>query len=271
MLLDDVRRAFEEAIGRRGSVRYPDDEPLAAGWAGEGAGGQVAGGEDRWPVWGRYRLHPLMREAMRAEVAADPERWSQLHRGAARAMAMLATWVNHVVGTSTERGLERWRAVRDVFDALDTSPWVERARGAGDVAHALVMVDQFRQLVWSTAARLRVLEEAVRMATDAPPAVRANVLKARGGLAVKEKDLERAWASYVEALKLYEAVEDALGMSNVLAEMARVHALAGQWDDARTAADEALTLAKRAHNAYARKLAEAILAAADKQQLRDQG
>lgn len=38
MLLDDVRRTFEEAIERRGSVRYPDDEPLAPGWPGEGAG-----------------------------------------------------------------------------------------------------------------------------------------------------------------------------------------------------------------------------------------
>jgi UDP-2,3-diacylglucosamine pyrophosphatase LpxH len=33
MLLDDVRLAFEEAIGRRGSVRYPEDEPLAPGGA----------------------------------------------------------------------------------------------------------------------------------------------------------------------------------------------------------------------------------------------
>lgn len=303
------------------------------------------------PEMGRYRLHPLMREAMRAEVAADPERWSQLHRGAARAMAGLATWVNDVVGTSLVRALERWRAVRDVFDALDTSPWLELARGAGDVAHALVMVDQFRQLIWSPAARLRVIEEAVRMATDAPPEVRANVLQARGdlrrrqadlagagqdydaalalfkavedrlgeakvlqargdlrrrqedlagagqdydaalalfkaiesrlgeanvlqargGLAREQKDLAAAWDSYVNALKLYEAVEDAVGMSNVLAEMARVLALAGRWDEARTAADKALTLATRAHNAYARKLAEAILAAADKQQKQDQG
>jgi UDP-2,3-diacylglucosamine pyrophosphatase LpxH len=41
VLLDDVRGAFEQAIGRKGSVRYADDEPLAPGIG------------DRWPVWGR--------------------------------------------------------------------------------------------------------------------------------------------------------------------------------------------------------------------------
>ncbi|WP_438036759.1 metallophosphoesterase [Sorangium sp. So ce204] len=39
-LLPDVRAGFEKAIGREGSVRYPDDAPLAAGLG------------DRWPVWG---------------------------------------------------------------------------------------------------------------------------------------------------------------------------------------------------------------------------
>jgi hypothetical protein len=41
MLLPSVREAFERAIHRVGSVRYPDDDPLAPGLG------------DRWPVWGR--------------------------------------------------------------------------------------------------------------------------------------------------------------------------------------------------------------------------
>lgn len=41
VLLPEVRRQFEEAIGRVGSVRYADDEPL------------VARSGDDWPVWGR--------------------------------------------------------------------------------------------------------------------------------------------------------------------------------------------------------------------------
>lgn len=85
MLLDDVRRAFEEAIERGGSVRYADDEPLAPGWPGEGAGGQVAGGEDRWPVWGH-----ALGNAEGSVWVVHGDRWdphNAIHRGALREAA----------------------------------------------------------------------------------------------------------------------------------------------------------------------------------------
>jgi tetratricopeptide (TPR) repeat protein len=85
--------------------------------------------------------------------------------------------------------------------------------------------------------------------------VRANVLQARGDLEAGRGHLQAAQAWYEQALPLYEQTHDALGLSNVLAELAQVHWRAGRPDQAARGASDALALAARCGNRYAEQLA----------------
>jgi tetratricopeptide (TPR) repeat protein len=252
------------------------------------------------PGTGRYGLHPLMREAMRAEATGDPGAWDRLHRGTAAAMHGLVEWIEEAKHNSIERALERWRAVRDLFDALDLSEWEQGEHGGERLAEAIARVDQLRQFASTPAARKAALDAAERLSHAGSAHVRgqvlsargdlrlrqadlagaaqdydqaltlfqavedrlgqANVLQARGDLAQGQGELATAMTVYQQALELYDAIGDALGQSNVLAEVARVLTLASQPENAREAAERAAALAERAHNAYARSLAASILA-----------
>ena len=335
------------------------------------------------PETGRYWLHPLMREVRRAEAAREPEAWDRLHRGTAEAMRGLADWIGEAMNDSGERALERWRAVRDLFDALDTTEWEQGEHGGEALAAAIAAVDWLQGFVWTPAARGEALDAAERLSRAGAADVRgrvlqargnlrcfqddlsgaaqdydqalklfettesrqgqanvlkargvlrrfqadlsgaaqdydqalklyqttqdrqgqanvlqvrgdlrlrqadlsgaaqdydqalklyqttedrlgqANVLQARGDLAQKQGDLAAALRVYQEAMPLYETLKNALGLSNVLAEIAQVLALSGQPEQARAAAERAAILAEKAHNAYARNLAAAVLTSLD--------
>ncbi|WP_437659202.1 tetratricopeptide repeat protein [Sorangium sp. So ce1182] len=168
------------------------------------------------PETGRYRLHPLMREAMRTEARADEARWDRLLRGVAAAMRRVAAGLNHNVMGSVERVLERWRAERDLFEAIELEEWADGEHDADALAWAVASVDQFRQVDWTVGARRQVLDTAERMATRGGGQVRALVLGRRGELRRRQDDLAGAAQDYQCALELSEAIEDRSGQANVL-------------------------------------------------------
>ncbi len=249
------------------------------------------------PDLGRYRLHPLMRQAMRARAEANVQGWTTLHRGVGAALRDLALWVRKPMKRSLDDAVSRWREVADVFEALDTGPWNAQTPGADDVAEAIAVVDTFRQITSPLVTRLAAMEAAATLATH--PVTQANVLNARGDLRQFKDDLAGAELDYQQALELfklvderlgqanvlrargdlergrkdfaaalglyraaqapYTAVGDDFGLSNVLAAIASVHVLSNQPDEARAAVVQALPLARKEQNTYALKVIQTIL------------
>ena len=334
------------------------------------------------PERGRYRLHPLMREAMRVRAKTDVNGWRTLHGGVGAALRDMAWWVREPMKRSVDEALIRWREVADVFEALDMSAWNAQTPGANDVAEAIAVVDAFRQFTSPVATRLAAINAAATLAThEATQAMvvhargdlrrfkgdfdgaladydqalelfkfvdervgKANVLEARGVLRLRKADLDGALSDYEQALELYKlvgaslgqanvlqsrgdlrrrkadldgalsdfkqalelyklvddplgqanvlrargnlereraefaaalhhyraayhlytTVSDNLGVSNVLAEIAATHLFLNQLADARAAAEEALPLARKAHNSYALTVLQAIVDALEK-------
>ncbi|WP_437718617.1 tetratricopeptide repeat protein [Sorangium sp. So ce448] len=168
------------------------------------------------PETGRYQLHPLMREAMRAEARADAALWDALLRGVARAMQRVAAGLDQTLMGSVERAIERWRAERNLFDAIELEEWAGGVHGADALAWAVAFVDQFRQFDWTVGARREVLDTAEQMAALGADQVHASVLRRRGDLRRRQDDLAGAALDYQRALRLFEAIEDRLGQANVL-------------------------------------------------------
>ncbi|WP_437300712.1 tetratricopeptide repeat protein [Sorangium sp. So ce426] len=193
------------------------------------------------PETGRYRLHPLMREAMRAEARADAAWWDALLRGVARAMGTVAAGMDPNVIGSVERVLERWRAERDLFDAIEVEAWADGEHGADTLAGAVASVDQFRQFDWTVGARRQVLDTAERMAAFGADAVRALVLGRRGDVRSRQDDLAGAAQDYQRALELFVAVDSGLGQAHVLKARGdlrrRQNDLAGAEEDYQCALD----------------------------------
>lgn len=251
------------------------------------------------PELGRYMLHPLLRDAAHQRAQAHGDAWSELHGGAAEAIEALAQWVHAPISSQTGRAYERWAGVRDLFDSLDTNTWLARVPGADRIAMALVRANGFRA-DRTLAAREALLAQAERLSQGGAPWHRANVLLARGGLRRLRDDLEGAAKDFDDALALFTTVEDrqsqadvlqargdlefgrgnlpearrwheqalpmyriindSLGLSNVLAELAQVHAMQHDKVLAGKAASEAAAVAAKSSNAYAADLAARVLA-----------
>jgi len=178
---------------------------------------------------------------------------------------------------------ERIEDMSGVADAARGLGWLAEFRGDVDLAatwygravHAAERIDDLTLRADALLARgelRRRQADVVGAAQDYDQALKlyeavdswlgqANVLQARGNLAQGQEGLATAMPLYQQALEMFEAVGSVLGQSNVLAEVAQVFALAGQSEQAREAAERAAAVAERAHNAYARELAAAVLAA----------
>jgi UDP-2,3-diacylglucosamine pyrophosphatase LpxH len=119
MLLPDVRGLFEEAIGRRGSVRFADDEPLRA-----------ADG-DRPPVWGR-----ALGEPDHPVWVVHGDRWdpsNMIHRDRVRELVRAGQPVALPVGSHL------------VFEILrhikPTRGWIDELKPEGGVFLLLLYLD----------------------------------------------------------------------------------------------------------------------------------
>lgn len=107
--------------------------------------------------------------------------------------------------------------------------------------------------------RLDALEAAVALLSDENASALARVLKARGDLSQQRNDWASALRWYGDARPIYKAVQDALGSSNVHAELAKVHRAMGRDSDACAFAELARSIGTACQNRDALSVATSIL------------
>jgi tetratricopeptide (TPR) repeat protein len=190
---------------------------------------------------GRYRLHPLLREAAQKEVEAKPDLRRSLLEGVAISFENLAEWVHSPTGHRTDMARQRWLQVRDLFDSLDLTLWQEGDPGGDRLAMALRYAHEFRA-DRTLLDREILLEKAEALSRTGHPWRQANVLKARGDLRRYRDDLEGASQEYDSALSLFEAVEDRLGQANVLKARGDLRRYRSDLEGASQDYDSALSL-----------------------------
>lgn len=153
-----------------------------------------------------YALKPLVRDAIRKQAASDAERWSALHEDAAGAMQALLFWTAAVEGRP-EAAMRR-RVAGEVFRALDVAPYQDGGRGAGMLARALVDACTVLDLGLTAEVQQRVLEQALQLAGDAFPEVRARAQLSLEGARRAAAELAQRKRGALGALRSTQSARD---------------------------------------------------------------
>ena len=113
---------------------------------------------------------------------------------------------------SSERTLQRWRQVRELFDTLDLEPW--RTRGGELLASAYQLASDLR-VDEPLRVRLEWMDTALALAANASPRVRGRVLVARGYVRRLGGNPKGAAEDFDAALSILDKVDYPLGHANV--------------------------------------------------------
>jgi len=205
----------------------------------------------------RYAVHDLLRELQAAEIREQqPTQWQSYHQRALDYLTKLDAhspdWYYHAIAVDEDEGMSAWWDAMVEPKNYAASNLTALCDAAFDVilkflpaneANRAFHLGRVQQLRDQYDDALASYADALRLFQQVDDRLgEANVRKAIGDVHQFRKQLDDALASYADALRLFQQVGSRLGEANVRKAIGDVHQFRKQLDDALASYADALRL-----------------------------